>query len=156
MESDEKIPTDIKCEGKNIDLDAQLDEVAELPPPKKAKTELKVYKRMRTSTIWCYFEIILTKDEGNRTCKCKKCGKEYIDVRADVTENLNHHLDWACPRKFDVPLSILVSTMADTELAQSQLEAITEDKMSMNIKNNEHKEGVGSSIEPSISSNPAS
>ena len=46
MESDEMIP-----KGKDIDLDAQLDEVAELPPPKKGKTELNVYKR-RTSTVW--------------------------------------------------------------------------------------------------------
>ena len=33
MESDEMISIDINCEGKDIDLDAQLDEVAELPPP---------------------------------------------------------------------------------------------------------------------------
>ncbi|KAK7843536.1 hypothetical protein CFP56_012417 [Quercus suber] len=107
MESDEMIPTDIKCEGKDIDLDAQLDEVAKLPLPKKAKTELKVYKRTRTSTI------LLKKDEGKPTCKCKKCEKEYIAAGADVTENLKRHLYWACPRKFDVPLSIPVSTVAD-------------------------------------------
>nr|POE45754.1 hypothetical protein CFP56_47335 [Quercus suber] len=97
MESDEKIPTDSKCEGKDID-GLKLDEVAKLPPPKKAKTELKVYKRRtRTSTVWSYFQILLTKDEGKPTCKCKKCEKEFIAAGANVTENLKHHLDWACP-----------------------------------------------------------
>ena len=57
MESDEMIP-----KGKDIDLDAQLDEVAELPLPKKAKTKLNVYKR-RTSIVWRYFQMLPTKDE---------------------------------------------------------------------------------------------
>ena len=113
MESDEKIPIDIKCEGKDIDS-LKLDEVAKLPPPKKAKTKLKVYKmRTRTSNVWSYFQILPTKDEGKPTCKCKKCGKEYIAAGADVTENLKRHLDWDCPRKFDVPLTIPVSTPSD-------------------------------------------
>ena len=41
MVSDEMIPIDIKCEGKDIDLVDELDEVAELPLPKKAKTKSK-------------------------------------------------------------------------------------------------------------------
>nr|POF27370.1 hypothetical protein CFP56_14487 [Quercus suber] len=113
MESDETIPTDIECEGKDITLDAQPDEVAGLPPAKKAKTELKVYKRRGSSTVWRYFKVLPTKEEGKPTCKCKKCGKEFIAARANVTENLKRHLDWACPRKFDVPLSIPVSAGAD-------------------------------------------
>ena len=112
MESDEMIPTDIKCEGKDIDLDAQLDEVAELPPPKKAKTELKVYKRRRTSIVWRYFQMLPTKDEEKPTCKRKKCGKEYIVAGAYVTENLKRHLE-LCRKKFEVPLSIPFSTRAD-------------------------------------------
>ena len=55
MESHGMIPTDMKKKGKHNDLDAQLDEVPELPPPKKAKTKLKVYKRRTTSTVWRYF-----------------------------------------------------------------------------------------------------
>nr|POE78930.1 hypothetical protein CFP56_46098 [Quercus suber] len=131
MASDEKIPTDSKCEGKDAD-GLKLDEVAELPPRKKAKTELKVYKRrMRTSNVWSYFQILPPKAEGKPTCKCKKCGKEYMAAGADVTENLKRHLDWACPRKFDVPLSIPHSTVPDKELAHlGPLAELTEEKMS--------------------------
>nr|POF08264.1 hypothetical protein CFP56_55665 [Quercus suber] len=96
--------------------------------------------------------MLLTKDEGKPTCKCNKCGKEYIAAGVDVIENLKRHLE-LCPRNFEVPLSIPVSTVADIDLLQSQLEELIEDKMSMHINNNEHKEGVGSSMEPSISSN---
>lgn len=99
MESDKTIPTDIKREGKDIELDAQHDEVAELPPAKKAKTELKGYERRGSSTLW--------------KCKCKKCGWGFIAAGADVTANMKRHLDWACPRKFDVPLCIPVSARAD-------------------------------------------
>ena len=106
MESDEMIP-----KGKDIDLDAQLDEVAELPLPKKVKTELNVYKR-RTSTIWRYFQMLPTKDEEQPTCKCKKCGNEYIAANAYVGFNLKRYLG-LCPRKFQVPLSISGSTVAD-------------------------------------------
>nr|POE92512.1 hypothetical protein CFP56_37956 [Quercus suber] len=113
MESDETIPTDIKCEGKDIELDAQPDEVVGLPPAKKAKTELKVYKRRGSSAIWHYFKVLPTKDEGKPTCKCKKCGKEFTAVGVDITENLKRHLEWACQRKFNVPLSIPVSAGAD-------------------------------------------
>ena len=57
MESVEMIPIDIKCEGKYIDLENELDEVAELPPPMKAKTKSnnKDCKRRRISTVWHYF-----------------------------------------------------------------------------------------------------
>ena len=41
MESDEMIHIEIKYEGEDIDLEDELDEVAELPPPKKAKTKCK-------------------------------------------------------------------------------------------------------------------
>ena len=41
MESDEMISIDINCEGKDIDLEDELDEMVELPPPKKAKTKSK-------------------------------------------------------------------------------------------------------------------
>ncbi|KAK9995452.1 hypothetical protein SO802_020138 [Lithocarpus litseifolius] len=41
MESDEMIPIETKYEGEDIDLEDELDEVAELPPPKKAKTKSK-------------------------------------------------------------------------------------------------------------------
>ena len=99
MESDKTIPTASKREGKDIELDAQPDEVAELPLAKKAKTKLKVYQRRGSSTAW--------------KCKCKKCGTEFIAAGADVTENMKRHLEWACPRKFDVPLSIPVSAGAD-------------------------------------------
>ena len=64
MESHEMIPTDMTKKGKHTHaLDAQFDEAADLPEPKKAKTELKVYKRRRTSTIWCDFEMLPTKDK---------------------------------------------------------------------------------------------
>ena len=55
MESDEMIPIEIKYEGEDIDLEDELDEVAELPLPKKAKTKSKNKtnnkdnKRRRTS-----------------------------------------------------------------------------------------------------------
>ena len=61
MESDEMIPIDIKYEGEDIDLEDKLDEVAELPPPKKAKTKSnnkknnKDNKRWRTSTLCLFF-----------------------------------------------------------------------------------------------------
>ena len=61
MESDELIPIDIEYEREDLDLEDELDEVAELPPPKKAKTESKNKtnnedkKRRRTSTVWCFF-----------------------------------------------------------------------------------------------------
>lgn len=35
------------------------------------------------------------------------------------------------------------------DVAQSQVEEVTGDKMSMNINNDEHKAGAGSSMEPS-------
>ena len=41
MESHEMIPTDMKKNGQHNDLDAQLNEVAELPEPKKAKLSPK-------------------------------------------------------------------------------------------------------------------
>ena len=107
MDRDEMIP-----KGKDIDLDAQLDEVAKLPLPKKAKTELNVFKR-RTSIVWRHFQMLPTKDEERPMCKCKKCGKEYIAAGAYVGFNLKHHLG-VCPRKFQVPLSIPGSTVADT------------------------------------------
>ena len=78
MESHEMIPTDITKKGKHNDLDAQFDDVADLLEPKKAKTELKVYKRRRTSTVWRYFEMLPTRDNERPSCKCKQCGKEYI------------------------------------------------------------------------------
>ena len=118
MESVEMIPIDIKCEGKYIDLEDELDEVAELPPPKKDKsksknkTNNKDYKRRRTSTVWRYFQMLPTKDEEKPTCKCKKCGKEYIAAGAYGTRNLKRHLE-LCPRKFEAPLSILISTVVD-------------------------------------------
>ena len=86
MDRDQMIP-----KGKDIELDAQLDEVAELPPPKKAKTELNVYKR-RTSTVWRHFQMLSTKDEERPTCNCKMCGKEYIAIGAYVGFNLKRHL----------------------------------------------------------------
>ena len=104
MESDEMIPIEIKYEGEDIDLEDELDEVAELPPPKKAKTKCKNKtnnkdnKRRRTSYVWSFFELLPTKDEEKPTYKCKKCGKEYIVVRAYGTRNLKHHLE-VCPRK---------------------------------------------------------
>ena len=53
-----------------------------------------------------------TKDKEQPTCKCKKCGKEYIATGAYVGFNLKRHLG-LCPRKFQVPLSIPGSTVAD-------------------------------------------
>ncbi|KAK4593439.1 hypothetical protein RGQ29_017518 [Quercus rubra] len=99
MESDEMIPIEIKYEGEDIDLEDELDEVAELPPPKKAKTKSKNKTnhkdntRRRTSYVWSFFELLPTKDEEKPTCKCKKCGKEYIAAGAYGTGNLKRHLD---------------------------------------------------------------
>ena len=104
MESDEMIPIEIKYEGEDIDLEDELDEVAELPPPKKAKTKSKNKTnhkdntRRRTSIVWSFFELLPTKDEEKPICKCKKCGKEYIAVGAYGTGNLKLYLD-VCPRK---------------------------------------------------------
>ena len=61
METDELIPIDIEYEREYLDLEDELDEVAELPPPKKAKTKSKNKtnnkdkKRRRTSTVWHFF-----------------------------------------------------------------------------------------------------
>ena len=94
MESDELIPIDIEYEREDLDLEDELDEVAELPPPKKAKTKSKNKtnnedkKRRRTSTVWHFFQMIPKKDEEKPTCKCKKCGKEYIAAGAYGTRNL--------------------------------------------------------------------
>nr|XP_023923314.1 zinc finger BED domain-containing protein RICESLEEPER 2-like [Quercus suber] len=99
MESDEMIPIEIKYEGEDVDLEDELDEVAELPRPKKAKTKSKNKtnnkdnKRRRTSYVWSFFELLPTKDEEKPTCKCKKCGKEYIVAGAYGTGNLKRHLD---------------------------------------------------------------
>ena len=104
MESDEMIPIEIKYEGEDIDLEDELDEVAELPPPKKAKTKSKNKTnhkdntRRRTSIVWSFFELLPTKDEEMPMCKCKMCGKEYIAAGAYGTGNLKRHLD-VCPRK---------------------------------------------------------
>ena len=104
MESDEMIPIDIKYEGEDIDLEDKLDEVADLPPPKKAKTKFKNKtnnrdnKWRRTTTFCCFFQMLPTKDEEKPTCKCKKCGKEYIATGAYGTRNLKCHLE-VCPRK---------------------------------------------------------
>ena len=108
MESHQMIPTDMTKKGKHNDLDAQFDEVADLPEPKKAKTELKVYKR-RTSTIWRDFEMLLTKGKEQPSCKCKQCGKKYIAAGAYVQYNLKRHSE-LCRKKFEVLLSIPVST----------------------------------------------
>ena len=61
MESDEMKLIDTKYEGEDIDLEDELDEVAKLPPPKKAgtkcknKTNNKDNKRRRTSTLCLFF-----------------------------------------------------------------------------------------------------
>ena len=92
MESDEMIPIEIKYEGEDIDLEDELDEVAELPSPKKAKTKSKNKTnhkdntRRRTSYVWSFFELLPTKDEEKPTYKCKKCGKEYIAAKHMVQE----------------------------------------------------------------------
>ena len=67
MESDQMIRSDMTKKGKQPDVDAQFNEVSDLPEPKKAKTELKVYKRRRTSTVWRYFEMLPTKDTEQPT-----------------------------------------------------------------------------------------
>ena len=120
MESHEMIPTDMTKKGKHNDLDAQFDEVADLPEPKKAKTELKVYKRRRTSTVWRDFEMLLTKDKEQPSCKCKQCGKEYIAAGAYVQYNLKRHSE-LCRKKFEVPLSIPVSIGADIDIGNAFL-----------------------------------
>ncbi|KAL4596433.1 hypothetical protein ACB092_12G163900 [Castanea dentata] len=38
-------------------------------------------------------KILPTKDEEKPTCKCKKCGKEYIVAGAYGTGNLKRHLE---------------------------------------------------------------
>uniref|UniRef100_A0A7N2MTH2 BED-type domain-containing protein n=1 Tax=Quercus lobata TaxID=97700 RepID=A0A7N2MTH2_QUELO len=122
MESDKMIRTDMTKKGKQNDLDAQIDEVADLLEPKKAKTELKVYKR-RTSTVWRDFEMLPTKGKEQPSCKCKQCGKKFIAAGAYVQYNLKRHSE-LCRKKFEVPLSILVST----DPVQPQLEEVSEDK----------------------------
>ena len=47
METEELIPIDIEYEREYLDLEDELDEVAELPPPKKAKTKSKNKKQRR-------------------------------------------------------------------------------------------------------------
>ena len=104
MESDELIPIDIEYEREDLDLEDELDEVAELPPPKKAKTKSKNKtnnedkKRRRNSTVWRFFQMLPTKDEEKPTCKCKKCGKVYIAAGSYGTRNLKRHLK-VCSRK---------------------------------------------------------
>ena len=108
MESDQMIRTDMTKKGKQPDLDAQFDEVSDLPEPKKAKTELKVYKR-RTSAHWRDFEMLPTKGKERPSCKCKQCGKKYIAAGAIAQYNLKRHSE-LCRKKLEVPLSIPVST----------------------------------------------
>ena len=120
MESHEMIPTDMTKKGKQHDLDAQFDEVADLPEPKKAKTELKVYKRRRTSTVWRDFEMLPTKDKEQPSCKCKQCGKKYIAARAYVQYNLKRHSE-LCRKKFEVPLGIPVSIGANIDIGNTFL-----------------------------------
>ena len=108
MESDQMIRTNMMKKGKQNDLDAQFDEVADLPEPKKATTELKVYKR-RTSTVWHDFEMLSTKGKEQPSCKCKQCGKKFIAAGAYVQYNLKCHSE-LCRKKFEVPLSIPIST----------------------------------------------
>uniref|UniRef100_A0A7N2N7J7 BED-type domain-containing protein n=1 Tax=Quercus lobata TaxID=97700 RepID=A0A7N2N7J7_QUELO len=108
MESDQMIRIDMTKKGKQPDLDAQFDEVSDLPEPKKAKTELKVYKR-RTSAHWRDFEMLPTKGKERPSCKCKQCGKKYIAARAIAQYNLKRHSE-LCRKKLEVPLSIPVST----------------------------------------------
>ena len=104
MESDELISIDIEYKREDLDLEDELDEVAELPPPKKAKTKSKNKtnnedkKRRRNSTVWRFFQMLPTKDEEKPTCKCKKCGKVYIAAGSYGTRNLKWHLK-VCPRK---------------------------------------------------------
>ena len=110
---------DIKREGKGIALEDEVhevDEVAALPPPKKAKTEsknktnVKVYKR-RTSTVSRWFQLLPTMSKEMST-HSKECGKELIASGADGPGDLKLDLE-LCPRKSEVPLSIPVSTVAD-------------------------------------------
>ena len=83
MERDGMIPIDNEYEGEDLDLEDELDEVVELPPPKKVKTKSKNEtnnedkKRRKTSTVWRFFQMLPTKDKEKPTCKCKKYGKEY-------------------------------------------------------------------------------
>ena len=77
MESDELIPIDIEYEREDLDLEDELDEVVELPAPKKAKTKSKNKinnedkKMKRTSTVWHFFQMLPIKDEEKPTCKCR-------------------------------------------------------------------------------------
>ena len=48
------------------------------------------------------------------------------------------------------------NNLFDVELAHSQVEELTEEKMSKETTEYEHKEGAGSSMEPSISSKTVS
>ena len=85
-------------------MEDELDEVVELPAPKKAKTKSKNKtnnedkKMKRTSTVWHFFQMLPIKDEEKPTCKCKKCAKVYIVAEAYGTGNLKWHLK-VCPRK---------------------------------------------------------
>ena len=75
---------DTKNGGEDIDLKDKLDELAELPQPKKSKSKTKTNnknnKRRRTSSICHFFQMLPTKDGEKPICKCKKCGKKYITV----------------------------------------------------------------------------
>nr|POE95067.1 gdsl esterase/lipase exl3 [Quercus suber] len=97
MEKDEMQCIDTKSEGEDIDLKDKLDELAELPQPKKSKSKTKTNnknnKRRRTSTVCHFFHMLLTKDGEKPICKCKKCGKEYIAVGAYGIGNLKCHLN---------------------------------------------------------------
>ena len=97
MEKDEMQRIDTKNGGEDIDLKNKLDELAELPQPKKSKSKTKTNnknnKRRRTSSICHFFHMLPTKVGEEPVCKCKKCGKEYIAVGVYGIGNLKRHLN---------------------------------------------------------------
>ena len=97
MKNDEMQLIDTKNEGEDINLKDKLDELAELPSPKKSKSKTKTNnkdnKRSRISSVWHFFHMLPTKDGEKPICKCKKCGKEYIAIGVYGIGNLKRHFN---------------------------------------------------------------
>lgn len=58
---------------------------------------VKKRKRMLTSVVWNFFDILPVDKDGKEHCKCKGCGKVYVSTSRYGTGNMKKHIPM-CPR----------------------------------------------------------
>jgi len=93
-----------------IDVDSNGEEIVEVDSriaKRPVTTRTGVYKptstdggvgkplkcqRKLTSIVWDHYESLLSDEEGNLLCKCKKCGQIYPGDSRYGTENLKRHM----------------------------------------------------------------